>query len=47
MGVDADKVDDPATKTKIVNAKRSSYGIGVMAIIGVGLGYYNHKHSSD
>ena len=45
MGVSADKIDDPATKTKVVNAKRSSYGIGVMAIIGVLLGWYNHKHS--
>ena len=47
MGVDADKIEDPATKTKIINAKRSSYGIGVMAIIGVLLGYYNYKRSSD
>ena len=47
MGVDADNIEDPKTKTKVVNAKRSSYGIGVMAIIGVGLGYYNYKNSSE
>jgi len=47
MGVDSEKIDDPATKTKVVNAKRSSYGIGVMAIIGCGLAYYNYKHSSE
>ena len=47
MGVDADNIEDPKTKTKVVNAKRSSYGIGVMAIIGVLLGYYNYKRSSE
>ena len=45
MGVKTDIIEDPKTKTKVVNAKRSSYGIGVMAIIGVLLGWYNHKHS--
>jgi hypothetical protein len=47
MGVNADNIEDPKTKTKIVNAKRSSYGIGVMAIIGVFIAIYNHKISSD
>ncbi len=36
---------DSENKTKVINAKRSSYGIGVMAIIGVWLGWYNYKHS--
>ena len=45
MGVKEDDIQDPATKTKVVNAKRSSYGIGVMAIIGVWMGWYNYKRS--
>lgn len=47
MGVDEKVIEDPKTKTKIVNAKRSSYGIGVMAIIGVLLGWYNYKQTKD
>ena len=46
-GVKEDDIQDSETKTKVVNAKRSSYGIGVMAIIGVLLGYYNYKRSSE
>ena len=46
MGVKEDDIQDPSTKTKMINAKRSAYGIGVMAVIGCGLAYYNHKHSS-
>jgi len=45
MGVKEDVIEDPATKKKVVNAKRSSYGIGVMAIIGVMIGWYNYKNS--
>jgi hypothetical protein len=47
MGVKEDDIQDPKTKTKMINAKRSAYGIGAMAIIGCGLAYYNHKHSSE
>jgi len=46
MGVKEDDIQDPKTKTKMINAKRSSYGIGVMAIIGCALAYYNYKHSN-
>jgi hypothetical protein len=44
MGVKEENLDSE-TKKKMINAKRSSYGIGVMAVIGVGLGYYNYKRS--
>jgi hypothetical protein len=40
--------DDEITgksKTKIRDARRSGYGIGVMALIGCGLAYYNHTQS--
>ena len=47
MGVKEEDIQDPSTKTKMINAKRSAYGIGVMAIIGCIIAYYNHKHSSD
>lgn len=47
MGVKEDDIQDPETKTKVINAKRSSYGIGVMAIIGCFIGYYNYKNSKD
>jgi hypothetical protein len=34
-----------ASKTKIRDARRSGYGIGVMAFIGCGLAYYNYTQS--
>jgi hypothetical protein len=47
MGVKEDDIQDSETKTKVVNAKRSSYGIGFMAIIGVIIAIYNHIKTSD
>jgi hypothetical protein len=44
IGVKEENLDSE-TKKKVVNAKRSSYGIGVMAIIGVWMGWYNYKRS--
>ena len=44
MGVkDNDVMGD--SKTKVTNARRSGYGIGVMALIGCGIAYYNYTQS--
>ena len=45
MGVKDDEVMGNS-KTKVRDARRSGYGIGVMALIGCGLAYYNHTQSS-
>ncbi len=44
MGVKDDEVSGDS-KTKVTNARRSGYGIGVMALIGCGLAYYNYTQS--
>jgi hypothetical protein len=44
MGVKDNEVSG-ASKTKVTNAKRSGYGIGVMALIGCGIAFYNHTQS--
>jgi len=45
MGVKDEEVSGNS-KTKVRDARRSGYGIGVMALIGCGLAYYNHTQSS-
>ena len=45
MGIKDEEVSGK-TKTKVRDARRSGYGIGVMALIGCGLSYYNHTQSS-
>jgi hypothetical protein len=45
MGIKDEDVSGK-TKTKVQNARRSGYGIVVMALIGCGLAYYNHTQSS-
>ena len=44
MGVKDDDVMGDS-KTKVTNARRSGYGIGVMAFIGCGIAYYNYTQS--
>jgi len=44
MGVKDDDVMGDS-KTKVTNARRSGYGIGVMALIGCGIAYYNYTQS--
>jgi hypothetical protein len=46
MGVKDDEVTGNS-KTKVRDARRSGYGIGVMALIGCGIAYYNYKKSSE
>jgi hypothetical protein len=45
MGVKEEEVTGKS-KTKVRDARRSGYGIVVMAFIGCGLAYYNHTQSS-
>jgi hypothetical protein len=44
MGVKDDDVMRDS-KTKVTNARRSGYGIGVMALIGCGIAFYNYTQS--
>jgi len=44
MGVKDDDVMGDS-KTKVTNARRSGYGIGVMALIGCGIAFYNYTQS--
>ena len=44
MGVKDEEVSGKS-KTKVQNARRSGYGILVMALIGCGLAYYNYTQS--
>jgi hypothetical protein len=41
MGTKDDEVTGKS-KTKVRDARNSSYGIGVMALIGCGIAFYNH-----
>lgn len=41
MGVNDNEVSGDS-KTKVTNAKRSSYGVGVMALIGCAIALFNH-----